>query len=109
LQLDANECYFRVNTFQIGDILELAYFGRAKGTGIEAVFTCISIAFLATALPFNLCWDYSQSPENLTYLIWFIRFGKKDCERIYSKIRTRLSKATFVRKAHKIRWNKNYE
>jgi hypothetical protein len=60
LQLDANERYFRVNAFQIGNVPQLGCFGRAKGTGIEAMFAGIAVAFLSTALPSNLCLVYSQ-------------------------------------------------
>jgi len=62
----ANEGYFRVNAFQIGNVPQLGCFGRAKGTGIEAMFVGIPVAFLATALPFNLCLVCSQVLRNLT-------------------------------------------
>jgi hypothetical protein len=55
LQLDANQRYFGVNAFQIGNVPQLTCFGRAKGVGKEAMFAGIPIAFLATALPSNLC------------------------------------------------------
>jgi len=61
----ANERYFRVNAFQIGNVPQLGCFGRAKGTGIEAMFVSIPIAFLATALLFNLCLVCSQVLRNL--------------------------------------------
>jgi hypothetical protein len=63
---DADERYFRVNAFQIGNVPQLGCFGGAKGTGIEAMFAGIPIAFLATALPFNLCLVCSQVLRNLT-------------------------------------------
>ena len=66
LQLDANERYFRVNAFQVGNVPELACLGRAKGSGVEAMFAGIPIAFLATALPPSLCWVCSQVLRNLT-------------------------------------------
>jgi hypothetical protein len=44
----------------------LGCFGRAKGTGIEAMFAGIPVAFLATALPFNLCLVCSEVLRNLT-------------------------------------------
>jgi len=66
LQLDANERYFGVDAFQIGNVPQLGCFGRAKGTGIEAMFTGIPVAFLATALPFNLCLVCSEVLRNLT-------------------------------------------
>ena len=62
----ANERYFRVNAFQIGNVPQLGCFGRAKGTGIEAMFTGIPIAFLAAALPLNLGWVYGQVLGSLT-------------------------------------------
>jgi hypothetical protein len=66
LQFDANERYFRIDPFQIYDVPELAYFGRAKGTGIEAMLTGIPIAFLGAALPFTLSLVYSHVPGHLT-------------------------------------------
>jgi len=44
----------------------LGCFGGAKGTGIEAMFAGIPVAFLATALPFNLCLVCSEVLRNLT-------------------------------------------
>jgi hypothetical protein len=67
LQLDANERYFGVDAFQIGNVPQLGCLGRAKGSGIEAMFAGIPIAFLATALLSNLCWVYSQVLGGLTY------------------------------------------
>jgi hypothetical protein len=36
------------------------------------MFAGITVAFLATALPFNLCWVYSHVLRNLTCGIWFV-------------------------------------
>ena len=66
LQLDANERYFRVKAFQIGNVPQLACFGRAKGAGIEAMLSGIALAFLSTALPPNRCWVYSQALGSLS-------------------------------------------
>jgi hypothetical protein len=66
LQLDADESYFRINAFQIGDVPQLGCCGGAKGAGIEAVFTGIPVAFLATAFPFDLCFVCSHVLRNLT-------------------------------------------
>jgi len=62
----ANERYFRVNAFQVGDVPQLGCFGRAKGTGIEAMFAGIPVAFLATALLSNLCLICIHVLRNLT-------------------------------------------
>jgi hypothetical protein len=37
------------------------------------MFAGIPVAFLATALPFSLCWVCSQVLRNLTRGIWFVR------------------------------------
>jgi hypothetical protein len=66
LQFDANERYFGVNAFQIGNVPQLGCFGGAKGTGIEAMFAGIPIAFLATALSPSLCLVCSHVLRNLT-------------------------------------------
>jgi hypothetical protein len=66
LQLDANQRYFGVNAFQIGNVPQLTCFGRAKGVGKEAMLTGIPVAFLATALPFDLCLVCSHVLRNLT-------------------------------------------
>jgi hypothetical protein len=66
LQLDANERYFGVNAFQIRNVPQLGCFGTAKGTGIEAMFTGIPVAFLATAPPFDLCLVCGHVLRNLT-------------------------------------------
>jgi hypothetical protein len=36
------------------------------------MFAGIEVAFLATALPFNLCWVYSHGLGSLTCGIWFV-------------------------------------
>ena len=73
LQLDANQRYFRVKAFQIGNVPQLRCLGGAKGAGIEAMFAGITVAFLATALPFNLCLVCSHVLRSLTSGIWFVR------------------------------------
>jgi len=52
-QLEANERHFRVNTFQVDDVPELADFVRAEGTGVEAMFAGILVAFLTARLSFE--------------------------------------------------------
>jgi len=64
--MGSNERYFRVNALLIGDGPQFACFGRAKGTGIESMFAGIPVAFLATALPFNLWLVCSHVLRNLT-------------------------------------------
>ncbi len=51
-QFDAKDGYFRVNSFRVSDVPELAYFREIQGAGIEAVFTGVLIAFLPAALSF---------------------------------------------------------
>jgi len=68
-----NQRYFKVNAFQIGNVPQLGSFGRAKGSGIEAMFAGITVAFLATALPLNLCLVCSHVLRNLTREIQFVR------------------------------------
>lgn len=52
-------------------------FGRAEGTGIEAMFTGIAVAFLATAPPFSLCLGCSHFLRSLTCGIQFVRVAHK--------------------------------
>jgi hypothetical protein len=66
LQLDANERYFGVNAFPVRNVPQMGCFGRAKGTGKEAMFTGIPVAFLATALPFDLCLVCNHVLRDLT-------------------------------------------
>jgi hypothetical protein len=66
LQLDANKRHFRVNAFQIRNVPQLGCFGGAKGTGIEAMFAGIPVAFLPTALSFDLCLVCGHVLRNLT-------------------------------------------
>jgi hypothetical protein len=66
LQLDANQRYFGVSAFQIGNVPQLGCFGGAEGTGIEAMFAGIPVALLATASPFDFCLVYSHVLRNLT-------------------------------------------
>jgi hypothetical protein len=55
----------KVNSFQIDDVPHFLCLGGAEGIGIEAMFTGIPVAFLATAPPFNLCSVCSHFPGNL--------------------------------------------
>ncbi len=54
LQLDPKDGDTGVNSFQIDDFQNLAYFTGAEIIRIEAVFTGILIAFLTAALSFVL-------------------------------------------------------
>ena len=68
-QLEANERHFRVNTFQVDDVPELAYFVGAEGTGVEAVFAGILVAFLTARLSFQSAMCLRE---------WFVlHFGKR--------------------------------
>jgi len=62
----SNERYLRVNAFQIRNVPQLGCLGGAKGAGIEAMFAGIPVAFVATALAFNLCLVCSHVLGNLT-------------------------------------------
>lgn len=79
LQLNAEERYLRVKAFHIGDVPEPACFGGAEGSGIEAVFTGILIAFLTPALALVLCHVSSQPPGNLTREVSICLSGSRSC------------------------------
>ncbi len=51
-QRKANERYFRVDAFKTDDVPKFIYFSGAEGSGIEAVFAGILVAFLSATLSF---------------------------------------------------------